>query len=96
MQAKTICRIRYEKPDGKSYAHEIAHQYGITFEQGRNELKIDKEYFNNIVTENKDLTDAAKRDLAIAMITLKYTSFLSKTPLKTMQKVQILSWVMSC
>ena len=46
--------------------------FGITFEQGRNELKIDKEYFNNIVTENKELTDAAKRDLAIAMITLKY------------------------
>ena len=47
--------------------------YGITFEQGRNELVIDKEYFNNIVTENKDLPDSAKADLAIAMITLKYT-----------------------
>ena len=47
--------------------------YGITFEQGRNELVIDKEYCNNIVTENKDLPDSAKADLAIAMITLKYT-----------------------
>ncbi len=47
--------------------------FGITFEQGRNELKIDEEFFGNIVTENKDLPDSAKIDLAIAMITLKYT-----------------------
>ncbi|MBD5082091.1 MAG: phosphoribosylaminoimidazolecarboxamide formyltransferase [Ruminococcaceae bacterium] len=47
--------------------------FGITFEQGRNELKIDDEFFGNIVTDNKDLPDSAKIDLAIAMITLKYT-----------------------
>ena len=47
--------------------------YGITFEQGRNELKIDDAFFSNIVTENKDIPDSAKIDLAIAMITLKYT-----------------------
>ena len=47
--------------------------FGITFEQGRNELKIDDEFFSNIVTENKDLTEQAKIDLAISMITLKYT-----------------------
>ena len=47
--------------------------FGITFEQGRNELKIDDEFFSNIVTENKELTEQAKIDLAIAMITLKYT-----------------------
>lgn len=47
--------------------------FGITFEQGRNELKIDDEFFGNIVTENKELPDSAKIDLAIAMITLKYT-----------------------
>ncbi len=47
--------------------------FGITFEQGRNELKIDDEFFGNIVTENKDLPQSAKIDLAIAMITLKYT-----------------------
>ena len=47
--------------------------FGITFEQGRNELHIDKDFFSNIVTENKDLPEAAKIDLAIAMITLKYT-----------------------
>ena len=47
--------------------------FGITFEQGRNELKIDNDFFSNIVTENKELTDQAKIDLAISMITLKYT-----------------------
>lgn len=47
--------------------------FGITFEQGRNELKIDDDFFSDIVTKNKDLTKQAKIDLAIAMITLKYT-----------------------
>ena len=47
--------------------------FGITFEQGRNELKIDNDFFSNIVTENKELTDQAKIDLAISMITLNYT-----------------------
>ena len=63
--------------------------FGITFEQGRNELKIDKEYFNNIVTENKNLTDAAKRDLAIAMITLKYTQSNSVCYVKDGQAIGI-------
>ena len=47
--------------------------FGVTFEQGRNELKIDDDFFSNIVTENKKLTEQAKIDLAISMITLKYT-----------------------
>ena len=47
--------------------------YGITFEQGRNELLMDAEMLKNIVTENKELPDSAKRDLLIALITLKYT-----------------------
>ena len=47
--------------------------FGITFEQGRNELHIDEHFFDNIVTENKELTEQAKIDLTIAMITLKYT-----------------------
>ena len=48
--------------------------YGVTFEQGRNELKIDEAMLmQNIVTENKELTEDAKRDLLIALITLKYT-----------------------
>ena len=47
--------------------------YGITFEQGRNELVIDNALFSEIVTDNKELPEQAKIDLAIAMITLKYT-----------------------
>ncbi len=47
--------------------------YGITFQQGRNNFKIDNELLNNIVTENKNLPDDARRDLIIALITLKYT-----------------------
>jgi len=47
--------------------------FGITFEQGRNDLKIDSSMLENIVTENKTLTDAQKRDLVVALITLKYT-----------------------
>lgn len=47
--------------------------FGITFEQGRNELVIDDDFFSNIVTENKYLPESAKIDLAISMITLKYT-----------------------
>jgi phosphoribosylaminoimidazolecarboxamide formyltransferase/IMP cyclohydrolase len=52
---------------------EVKQVYGISFEQGRNELHIDKDFFDNIVTEEKDLTEQAKIDLTIAMITLKYT-----------------------
>ena len=47
--------------------------YGITFEQGRNNFKIDRELLQNIVTENKDLPESAVRDLIVALITLKYT-----------------------
>ena len=47
--------------------------FGITFEQGRNELVIDKEMLNNIVTESKELPESAKIDLVIALITLKST-----------------------
>ena len=47
--------------------------YGITFEQGRNEFKINNELFENIVTDNKNIPDESKIDLIIALITLKYT-----------------------
>ncbi len=47
--------------------------FGITFEQGRNEIVIDDRAVSNIVTENKDLPEEAKQDLLIALITLKYT-----------------------
>jgi len=54
---------------------EIEHKqvYGITFEQGRNELDINKDLFANIVTKNKNIPDEALVDMKIAMITLKYT-----------------------
>ena len=47
--------------------------YGVTFQQGRNNFKIDAELLNNIVTENKNLPESAKVDLIVALITLKYT-----------------------
>ncbi|MBE6121081.1 MAG: phosphoribosylaminoimidazolecarboxamide formyltransferase [Erysipelotrichaceae bacterium] len=47
--------------------------FGITFEQGRNEIVLDESVLTNIVTENKNLPEEAKRDLIIALITLKYT-----------------------
>lgn len=47
--------------------------FGVTFEQGRNNFEINNELLNNIVTENKYMPDSARRDLIIALITLKYT-----------------------
>ena len=47
--------------------------FGITFEQGRNEFKINEELISNVVTANKELPPEAKRDLIVALITLKYT-----------------------
>ena len=47
--------------------------YGVTFQQGRNNFKIDADLLNNIVTEKKELPDSAKEDLIVALITLKYT-----------------------
>lgn len=47
--------------------------FGITFEQGRNELKIDEDLLTNVITENKNIPDSAKRDLILTLITLKYT-----------------------
>lgn len=60
-------------PDFTPDPVETKEVYGITFQQGRNEFKIDEELLANLVTENKELPDAAKRDLIIALITLKYT-----------------------
>ena len=47
--------------------------FGVTFEQGRQELEIDDAMLSNIVTENKELTEEAKRDMKISLIILKYT-----------------------
>lgn len=63
--------------------------FGITFEQGRNELVIDEHFFDNVVTENKEIPDAAKRDLVIAMITLKYTQSNSVCYVKDGQAIGI-------
>ena len=54
-------------------AQENNQVYGITFEQGRNNFEINEALIENLVTENKTLPDSAKRDLIIALITLKYT-----------------------
>ena len=66
------CVIQID-PDYEPAPIETKEVFGVTFEQGRNELVIDENFFNNIVTDNKELTEQAKIDLAIAMITLKYT-----------------------
>jgi AICAR transformylase/IMP cyclohydrolase purH (only IMP cyclohydrolase domain in aful) len=63
--------------------------FGITFEQGRNELKIDDTFFSNIVTENQSLPERAKIDLTIAMITLKYTQSNSVCYVKDGQAIGI-------
>lgn len=63
--------------------------YGITFEQGRNELIINEELLNNIVTENKDITADKKRDLLISLITLKYTQSNSVCYVKDGQAIGI-------
>ncbi len=60
-------------PDYVPQKQERKQVFGITFEQGRNDMPIDEEFLGNIVTENKEIPDEAKRDLLIALITLKYT-----------------------
>ena len=63
--------------------------YGVTFEQGRNELKIDEELLKNVVTDNKEMTKEQKRDLMIALITLKYTQSNSVCYVKDGQAIGI-------
>ena len=63
--------------------------FGITFEQGRNELVISDEMFKNIVTDNKELTENAKRDMLISLITLKYTQSNSVCYVKDGQAIGI-------
>lgn len=60
-------------PDYVPAKQECKQVYGITFEQGRNDYKVKPEDLTEIVTKNKELTEEAKRDLIIALITLKYT-----------------------
>ena len=76
-------------PDYVPEAIERKQVFGIVFEQGRNELDINTELLNNIVTANKDMTEAAKRDLMISLITLKYTQSNSVCYVKDGQAIGI-------
>ena len=60
-------------PDYIPAVQERKQVFGVTFEQGRNNFRIDRELLQNIVTKNKDLPEAAARDLIVSLITLKYT-----------------------
>ena len=63
--------------------------FGVTFEQGRNEIHLDESILTNLVTENKTLTENQKRDLLIALITLKYTQSNSVCYVKDGQAIGI-------
>ena len=76
-------------PDYEPAKLEQKDVYGITFEQERNELNITDDFFANVVTENKEMTEAALRDLAISMITLKYTQSNSVCYVKDGQAIGI-------
>ena len=60
-------------PDYIPAPQEYKDVFGVTFQQGRNNFAINEDLLNNIVTENKDLPEAARRDMIVALITLKYT-----------------------
>lgn len=68
---------------------EVKQVYGISFEQGRNELNIDETFFDHLVSANKNLPASAKRDLAISMITLKFTQSNSVCYVKDGQAIGI-------
>ena len=76
-------------PDYVPEAIERKQVFGIVFEQGRNELDINTELLANVVTENKNMTEAAKRDLMISLITLKYTQSNSVCYVKDGQAIGI-------
>ena len=60
-------------PDYVPAPQEYKDAFGVTFQQGRNSFEINEALLTNLVTENKDLPEAAKRDMIVALITLKYT-----------------------
>ena len=76
-------------PDYKPNPVETKEVFGVTFEQGRNEIKIDNSIFDNIVSKNKELPESAKIDLLISMITLKYTQSNSVCYVKDGQAIGI-------
>lgn len=76
-------------PDYRPAPVEHKDVFGVTFEQGRNELKIDNDLLNNIVTDNKNIPEEAKRDLLISLIALKYTQSNSVCYVKDGQAIGI-------
>ena len=76
-------------PEYKPDPVERKQVFGVTFEQGRNEMPIDEAFLGKLVTENKDVPDDAKRDLIIALITLKYTQSNSVCYIKGGQAIGI-------
>lgn len=76
-------------PEYKPAAVESKDVFGVTFEQGRNELVINADILNNIVTRNKDLAEKAKNDMIVALITLKYTQSNSVCYVKDGQAIGI-------
>ena len=82
------CILKMDK-DYRPASIERKQVYGVTFEQGRNEFKTDRELLNNIVTRNKELPDKAADDLMIALITLKYTQSNSVCYVKNGQAIGV-------
>ena len=76
-------------PSYEPAALELKQVFGVTFEQGRNNLKIDESMLENIVTENKNLPEDKKHDLLISLITLKYTQSNSVCYVKDGQAIGI-------
>ena len=76
-------------PDYEPAKQEIKQVFGVTFEQGRQELAIDDELISNIVTENKELSEEAKRDMKVSLIILKYTQSNSVCYVKDGQAIGI-------
>lgn len=82
------CVIKID-PDYRPNPIEHKEVFGITFEQGRNELPINESLLEDIVTDNKDMPEGAKRDLLISLITLKYTQSNSVCYVKDGQAIGI-------
>lgn len=76
-------------PDYRPAEIERKQVYGVTFEQGRNELRVDEKLLSNVVTDKKDIPEAALIDMKIALITLKYTQSNSVCYVKDGQAIGI-------
>ena len=89
-QKKRYIQRNQNRSELRSCSIETKQVFGISFEQGRNEVKLnDPSLFENILTQNKNFPDEAKRDLIIALITLKYTQSNSVCYVKDGQAIGI-------